>query len=85
MCVCVCVCVCVVADGLISASLDHVASSTSALLKTIVMMSYRAAGSNLRMVRPNLMSVVKLPIICGRSARRNFGPVRGPGGKPKIE
>ena len=30
---------CVVADALVSASLDHVASSTSALLKTIVMIS----------------------------------------------
>ena len=33
------VCVCVVADGLKSALLDHVASSTSALLKTVVMAS----------------------------------------------
>ena len=35
---------------------------------------YRAAGSNLRMVRPSLMSVVKLSIICARSAPQNFGP-----------
>ena len=34
----------------------------------------RAAGSNLRMVRPSLMSVVKLLIISARSARQKFGP-----------
>ena len=34
----------------------------------------RAARSNLRMVRPSLMSVVKLPIICAQSALQNFGP-----------
>ena len=32
----------------------------------------RAAGSNLRMVRPSLMSVVKLPIICARNAWQNL-------------
>ena len=32
----------------------------------------RAAGSNLRMVRPSLMSVVKLPIICARNTRQNL-------------
>ena len=34
----------------------------------------RAAGSNLRMVRPSLMSVVKLLVIRARSARQKFGP-----------
>ena len=34
----------------------------------------RAAGSNLRMVRPSLSSVVKLLIICAQSARQKFGP-----------
>ena len=32
----------------------------------------RAAGSNLQMVRPSLMLVVKLSIICARSALQNF-------------
>ena len=34
----------------------------------------RATGSNLRMVRPSLMMVVKLPIIRAQSAPQNFGP-----------
>ena len=33
----------------------------------------RAAGSNLRMVRPSLMSVVKVLIIRARSARQKLG------------
>ena len=36
--------------------------------------SYRAAGSNLQMVRPSLMSMVKLLIICAQSTRQNIGP-----------
>ena len=34
----------------------------------------RAAGSNLRMVRPRLMLAVKLLIIRARSTRQKFGP-----------
>ena len=34
----------------------------------------RAAGSNLRMVRPSLMSMMKLVIIRAQSAWQNFGP-----------
>ena len=37
--------------------------------------SIRATRSNLRMVRPSLMSVVKLSIICARSMRHKFGPI----------
>ena len=35
---------------------------------------YRAVGSNLQMVRPSLILVVKVLIIRAQSARQNFGP-----------
>ena len=49
-------------------------SPGSVFVVVVCFVHIRAAGSNLRMVRLSLMSVVKLLIICVRSARQKFGP-----------
>ena len=48
---------------------DKLRQGRRQLLRSGGLSLYRAAGSNLRMVRPSSMSVVKLLIICAREAR----------------